>query len=159
MSSDKISLKESIRNNYVVWFSMLIGQVFFCAIALYLVKLRAMNIIQSNLNSILLYLVPAVAVVCIFTSFYIYKQRMVALKDITDLNQKITDYRSALIVRWALIEGPSFLAIVAYLLTGNYILLGVAAVIIAVFILIMPNQTKFEADLELGWQDKNDLVQ
>jgi len=79
-----------------------------------------------------------------------------ALKDEPGLSKKLADYRSALIVRWALVEGPSFFAIVSYLLTGNYLLLGFAIILIAIFILIMPSSSKLDSDLELSWQDKND---
>lgn len=158
MASDKMSLDENLRNNLVVWAAMLIGQVFFCAIAIYLVKYGAMNIEQTDLNEILLYIVPLIAVGCFSASYFLFKQRIIALKDIADLNTKIANYRSALILKWALLEGPSFFAIVAYLLTGNYLLLCVAVVIIIIFILTMPNQARFESDLELSWQDKNDIT-
>jgi hypothetical protein len=158
MNNEKISLEENIRNNFVVWVSMLIGQVFFCAIAVFLVNNGAMGIIDhSNLNEILIYIVPSIAIICIFSGFYIFKQRLLALKELTDINAKFTNYKSALIIRWALIEGPSFLAIVSYLLTGNYILLGIAVTIIVIFILFMPNKARTEADLELSWLDENKL--
>ena len=157
MSLENISLGENLRNNLIVWAAMLIGQVLFLAIAVYLVIYGGMNIAQPDINKILLFIVPLMAISCVFISFNIFKQRVVDLKDKLDLNTKLTDYRSALIVRWALVEGPSFFAIVSYLLTGNYILLGIAIILIMIFILVMPSQSKMEADLELSWQDKNDL--
>ncbi len=130
MTLEKNSLEENVRNNLVVWAAMLIGQVLFLTITVYLVKYGGMNIAQPDLNEILLYIVPLMAISCVFISFYIFKQRVIALKDKPDLNTKFIDYRSALIVRWALVEGPSFFAIVSYLLTRNYILLCIAIILI-----------------------------
>jgi hypothetical protein len=157
MASDKISLEENLRNNFVIWAALVIGQVFFCLISVYLVKYGEMKVDQPDLTKILLYIVPIMAIICVFSSSYIFKLRLIALKDKTDLNAKFIDYRSALIVRWALLEGPSFFAIVSYLLTGNYFLLSLSMLIIIFFILIMPNKARLEADLELGWQDENNL--
>lgn len=158
MTLNNISLDENIRNNFVLWIAMLIGQLFFAAISIYLVTSGAMKVDQLDLSKILLYIVPIIAIASVFTSNYIFKQRLNALKDQTDLNTKFVDYRSALIIRWALIEGPSFFAIISYLLTGNLILLGVGVILIIIFILFMPNRSNAEADLEISWQDKNELM-
>jgi len=156
MSSNEMSLGETLRNNLVVWAAMLVGQLFFVAIAVYMVKYGGMNKPQLELGDILLYIVPLISLISVFMSFYIFNQRLNALKDEPGLSKKLADYRSALIVRWALVEGPSFFAIVSYLLTGNYLLLGFAIILIAIFILIMPSSSKLDSDLELSWQDKND---
>lgn len=157
MISDKISLGENIRNNQVVWSALVIGQLFFGAVAVYLVNFGGVKVEIPDLNKSLLYIIPTIAIISVFGSSYIFKMRLVALKDKTDLNAKFLDYRSALIVRWALLEGPSFLAIVAFILTGNYLLLSIAALIILFFIFIMPSKSKLESDLELSWQEENDL--
>lgn len=158
MSTNKISLEENIRNNFVLWSAMLIGQLFFVAISVYLVTSGGMKTDGLYLTKPLLYIVPIMVLTSVLVSFYIFKQRLNSLKDQTDLAAKFVDYRSALIIRWALIEGPSFFAIVSYLLTGSYILLGIAIVLIIVFILIIPNRATAETDLEISWQDKNELM-
>lgn len=155
MSSNKISLQANLQSSLVIWSSLVLGQIFFGAISVYLVKYGGMNIDQPELYQILIYVVPIIAIVSVLLSFYIFNQRLVALKDKTDLNSKLFDYRSALIVRWALLEGPSFFAIVSYILTGNYILLSIAVVIIIIFILLMPNRARFEKELELNWEENN----
>ena len=75
-----------------------------------------------------------------------------------NLSEKLIDYRSALIVRYALLEGPSFFAIVVYMFTGELMFLGMAVLIILIFLFISPSVEKAGNDLELGQKEKQMLA-
>lgn len=60
------------------------------------------------------------------------------------------DYRSALIIKLALIDVPAFVTIVAYMLTGGNVLLGIAVILIIVFLIYTPNRNKLINELELN---------
>jgi hypothetical protein len=62
---------------------------------------------------------------------------------------KLVNYRAALIVKLALLEAPSFFTVIAYLLTGNYIYLGIVLILLIVFLLYTPTKEKLINELEL----------
>ncbi len=157
MTNENFSLNEAIKINLIIWAALIMGMLFFSAISIFLVTSGVMNVNQIEQFATLIYIVPSLAIICVFAGFFVFKQKLEAIREKTDVITKIAEYRAALIIRWALLEGAAFFSIVSYLLTGNYILLGIAVVIIIIFILIMPSRVRLETDLELSWQDKNDL--
>lgn len=140
----------------IVHLALVIGVVFFALVSVFL-QINGFGTLGELINNGLLLIIPLLALIGIFGSNFIFKKRLRKIVDKTNPNEKMEDYRSALILKFALIEGPSFFAIVAYLLTGNYIFLGTAVVLIIVFLIYTPSRTKFISDLELT-KDESDLI-
>jgi hypothetical protein len=86
----------------------------------------------------------------VFAGNYIFKKRISIIREKTNLREKMDDYRSALIVKWALIEGPAFLAVVAFMLTGDLIFFGIGVLLVIVFLVYTPSRNKFIKDLSLS---------
>lgn len=155
MTNENFSLNEAIKINLIIWAALIMGMLFFAAISIFIVTSGVMNVNQIEQFATLIYIVPSLAIICVYAGFFVFKQKLTAIREKTDMITKIAEYRTALIIRWALLEGAAFFSIVvSYLLTGNYILLGIAVVIIIIFILIIPSRVRLETDLELRWQDK-----
>jgi hypothetical protein len=89
----------------------------------------------------------------ITTSLIITKSRLGMIKEKNSLSEKLTDYRSVVIVKLALLEGPAFFAIVSYLLTADPLFLGIAAFMIVLFFINRPGREKLVQDLELSQKD------
>ena len=79
---------------------------------------------------------------------------MVELKG---LNKKLTGYQSALIVKLALIEGPAFFTVVAYLLTTNVLFPVIAVFLEVVMVLSAPRKDKLITDLNLSMKETSIL--
>jgi hypothetical protein len=54
-----------------------------------------------------------------------------------------------------LLEGPSFFAIVVYLLTGDYLFLGMSGLIMIVFFTLKPSAERAVNDMELHSEEAN----
>ena len=110
-------------------------------------------------NIAAVYLAIAVAV-----SYWLFGLRVQAAKQQISLSDKLNTYRSATIIRFALIEGTSLLTVVFYLLTGNLVLLGIASIGLVVLALHHPNPVKLKMDLDLSpaelarLEDETDMV-
>ena len=65
---------------------------------------------------------------------------MKTAKSRAGLSEKMEDYRSACIVKYALLEGPSLLAILSFLITGDIPFLGMTGFIIAIFLTMKPTK-------------------
>lgn len=152
-----ISIKEYIRANQVMFFALIMGQLFFAAFAVVLVQVKGMNIGKTNLDEVFMYLVPIITLTGILGGFMVFRSKLALIKENKDLLEKFAQYRSVLIMRWALFEGPSFISIIAYLITSNFVYLVIAGLIIGVFLMTIPSRETLEKDLERTWEEKNKL--
>lgn len=110
-------------------------------------------------NIAAVYLAIAVAL-----SYWLFGLRVQAAKQQISLSDKLNTYRSATIIRFALIEGSALLVVVFYLLTANLVLLGIAGIGLVVLALHHPNPVKLKMDLDLSpvelarLEDDTDMV-
>src|SRR3569833_2407158 len=97
------------------------------------------------------YVVVAVMVAGgIGASFAVFNSRLQVVKQKYSLTEKLQGYRAAVIMRYALLEGPGLFSIIVYFLTGDIRVLVATAVIIALMLYIRPSREKLIADLELS---------
>ena len=87
------------------------------------------------------------AIVFSFGGFFlgsaIFKKKVSAERDAsTDLISKLNGYRTAAIIRWALLEGAVLFALVCFLMVGNYAFLALALVFMVFLAVVGPNKTK-----------------
>ncbi|MBC7936548.1 MAG: hypothetical protein H7Y86_14455 [Rhizobacter sp.] len=136
----------------ILHFSLLIGQIVFAAIGYYLVYSKSMGSINLGENAKFVVIgVAAIGLIMVTLSFSMYKKKLAALKDSTQpANEKLLAYRAASIIRWAMLEAPVLIAIVGFMLTGNYNLLVVTGVILLLFISTKPTASKAAAELSIS---------
>ena len=70
------------------------------------------------------------------------------------LAEKLNQFRSAIIIRYATVEGPSLFGIVIYFLSGNFFYLLISALLIVYFLTLKPSKEKIEKDLNLDYKEK-----
>ena len=143
MITNKLTPREYFKTMFVIWLALIGGQVFFGIITFYLNNNGSYDPQEKNLKDIFTYLVPVFA-------FYGVKKRLSLSKSKTSLLQKLNDYRAALIIRYALLEGATFFSLVSYLMTGDQLFLYISISIIAIFIIIKPSIQNVINDLELN---------
>jgi hypothetical protein len=133
----------------VLHFALTTGITLFIVLAYFLEGAMAQGN-SETLASIFEYMVPALAFICIAAGNVVYKKRMNDIKTKNSLAEKLNDYRAAFILRDALLEGAALFAVIAYMLCGEWILLGVAILLLLIFIFIKPTKDKLIKDLELS---------
>ena len=89
----------------------------------------------------------------IFAGNMIFRKRLEQLVELKNLNEKLTGYQSALIVKYALIEGPAFFTVVAYLLTTNVLFPVIAVFLVVVMVLSAPRKDKLISDLNFSTKE------
>ncbi|WP_158657208.1 hypothetical protein [Maribacter cobaltidurans] len=77
-------------------------------------------------------------------------------KDVS-LENKLKTYQTASIIKYALLEGPAFFAIVAYSLTGNALPLVIAICLVLYLAVQRPNLHKLMDTLPLTSDEKRKL--
>lgn len=145
----------------IIFFALLAGQLFFAFVAFFIINFINGGFIKDiEINEFKYYIILLVAFLAI-SAFsagrFVFKNRLNAIKNITTLPEKIMAYRSVLIMQYAIIEGASFLSIVAFMLTGFMLLLGIAAILIIYFGTLIPSVTRTIKNLELNPGDEQKL--
>ena len=138
-------------------FSLLIGQLVFGAIGYYL---RYANIVSKiELGDKERYVVlgiAALALIIVVWAISLYKNKISAIKESAQApKQKLEAYRAANIVRWAMLEVPVLIAIIAFMLRGNYNFLILAAVIWLLFLSTRPSTAKVVSEIAVSEDDVN----
>ncbi len=158
MQIKPITSKEYFKGIRIVHFALVAGQVFFALITLFLLQVGKLDMEGQGLINVFIFILPLFVVAGIIASQVMFKIKLKEVKKKINLSEKLIDYRSALIVRYALLEGPSFFAIVVYMFTGELMFLGMAVLIILIFLFISPSVEKAGNDLELGQKEKQMLA-
>lgn len=104
------------------------------------------TVTDSQLASILQIAVLVAGVGGFGAGRYLYGTFSARSKAETMISQKLTHYRTALLISWAAIEGPGLFALVAYLLSGDQLFLAFFAMIFLVFVFTRPTVSKFQQD-------------
>jgi hypothetical protein len=154
MLSDSQKYKPEIRTFRLIHFAMVIGQFFFIAIVLFLVFTSKLEENNNDLNAVFICLVPFLAVVGLISSISTFRIRLRVARSEPVLIEKLTEYRSALIIRYAIIEGVSIFSIVISMVTGKLLYLGIAAILVLYFLALAPTAERVAHDLELTPDDK-----
>ena len=139
----------------ILHFSLLVGQLVFAAIAYYLHYSGVFTGIDLGDNlTIVLVIIAVNAVVLTVLAFTMYKKKLDGIRNANaPTGDKLIAYRAASLIRWAMLEAPVLLAIIAFLITGNINLLLVAGVILILFITTRPTAAKAAAELQLSESD------
>jgi hypothetical protein len=73
----------------------------------------------------------------------------------TDLVEKIMRYRSAKILSWAMIEAACLFALVATMLTSNYLYIAVVIFLLGYLFMLKPSKESLIRDLQLNTTESN----
>jgi RsiW-degrading membrane proteinase PrsW (M82 family) len=138
--------KEIIKSSLIIFYALLAGQIIFLLISLYLVTT---GIIKTNSELsliltiiILIFLSPLLIIGPIIYRKLISKQT----DNLKTLEQKLLLYRQGMIIKLAMVEGATIFSIVCFLITGNFLFVIIAILLISLFFLHKPTLEKFASD-------------
>jgi hypothetical protein len=146
MIAQKQTSKEYFRSIYIIYFAILLGQVMMAVVFVFLQMTGEFEGDKSFRNMFLL-IVPLVVIGTLIGSHVLFKNRLRIAVSQKSLSEIMTVYRSALIIRYVLLEASLPFALVAYLLTGDPLFLAIAGIVIVYFLLEKPGVKKAITDL------------
>ncbi len=147
------SIPQHHKVNNILFLAMLIGQLLFMAIAVFVVQNRNMGIPDKELDQIFIILVPVFGMTAMFISRFIYNKKIESIKNENDKLKKIIAYRASKIISWAIVESSVLFSLVIYLLTGNNVFIAVAVFLIGYFIMNRPSREQFKEVCNLSESD------
>lgn len=142
-----MSSNQTLKTMTIIHYTLMLGMVIF-GIIVYSLN-EKWELILSITDDIFFLVVPIVAVFGVLVGSYIFKTWLNAIDKSTSLNDQLTRYQTALIVKDALIEGPCLLGIIAALLSGNLYYFIIVIALIIYFYSQRPTLNGIEKDLNL----------
>lgn len=108
---------------------------------------------SKDIKQSMLFIVPVFFVGCLITSAMVFKNISRRAEGKEDIRQTLNIYRTATVIRYALLEAPSILAVVAYFLTNEIMYLAITGALILFLLILFPSKVRTMRDLSLSDDD------
>ena len=155
-TSDPAELKNQMRITNTIYYSLVTGLLIFFIVLMVLIQGKHSST-AKEVDTIFTIIVPVFGLMMMFISRMIYNQMLAKFDVNVALQQKITNYRTAKIISWAIIEGACFFALVATMLTSNYLYVAVFVFLFGYFFLMKPSKESLIRDMSLN-SEESDLI-
>ena len=155
-TSDPAELKNQMRITNTIYYSLVTGLLIFFIVLMVLIQGKHSST-AKEVDTIFTIIVPVFGLMMMFISRMIYNQMLAKFDVNVALLQKITNYRTAKIISWAMIEGACFFALVATMLTSNYLYVAVFVFLFGYFFLMKPSKESLIRDMSLN-SEESDLI-
>lgn len=143
-----------VRNINIIHMALIAGQAIF---AFVMFTQSQQTTIKLDKHDGFILTIPVFAIGSFFISSFLFKKLIAKTINVNDLNGKLANYQIAAIVRIALLESASLFAIVIYNLTGNFLFLLIAILLMIYGVIIRPTVETIADDLQLSYDEKMQL--
>jgi hypothetical protein len=129
----------------IIHLALVAGQVMFMIVCLAISDGTMISLTPGD--DVFFFVVPGLALMTLFAGNMVGQKLLENAKSQSSDEAKLSAYRAMLIIRYALFEGPSLLAIVAFMLSGNLYYIFISVVLILLLLMMRPSRSKIEMDL------------
>ena len=112
---------------------------------------------EMNSGDSFIYVVPIVAAIGYFASKSVFQNLINKPVPEDALKGRLARYQTATIIKYALLEVPTILALAAYLSSGNALYLVIALCLIVYFYTQRPTRKRVLSDLQLTREEQKEL--
>ena len=109
----------------------------------------------NSLDKVFTVIVPLFGLLMMVFSKLIYNKMVSGYLSGTDLVEKIMRYRTAKIISWAMVEAACLFALVATMLTSNYLYIAVVIFLLGYLFMLKPSKESMIHDLQLNTTESN----
>lgn len=153
----KQTSKEYLNSLSILHLALMAGQLMFAGVAYFLHQSGGFESPASELSPILKVLVPIFTSSAIVGSYFLFNFKVNASREKKLLLDKLVDYRIALVLKLAVLEGASLFSTMSYLLTKDLLFLAMTALVVVIFVFQRPTLNNIVSSLQLSSQDKQKL--
>ena len=148
-----------IRVLKILHLALMAGQLLFIVIMFSSVYFQRINTFTlANISGeILIAMIIIAALAYLFANSLFNKKLAIIRETNLDVPQKLENYRSANVIRWALIEAPVILCCIFFFVTGNYYILLIAVIMIFLFYSTRTGTEKTINDLQISLSDLDNV--
>ena len=157
MDSNKLTSRNYFKALSILNLALVSGTVLFGLLISVLILTTKASDNSIEFSGIFNYMVPAFVVIGIIGGNNLFKKTLNQSRENLDLdlnlNSKMTNYRSALIMKYALLEGPALFAIIAAFVSHQIGLMAYAGLLVLLLLYSRPNAKTTIAVLKLDQQE------
>lgn len=146
-------MKQTLTTLQILFLGLLMGPALLMAVSFILHQTGGFSPVLVHLDELLLLIVLMVGGASFIASRTVFEKQLAQARTKTDQSEQLDAYKTASILRYALLEAPAFLAAVLFLLSGSLTLLLVGVGILAYMVTIRPSQDAMMMDLGLTIRD------
>ena len=141
----------------IIHLALLGGQISFGVTAFVLDFTGFLDMSFIEQESMLMVAVTVLVFSSLLGSSFLFKTKLNGIRQKESLQAKLAAYRSLLIIKFALLEIPSFFALVCFILTGEVLFIGLAGLVVIAFVFNRPTRFTITKDLELSKKEQEVL--
>ena len=151
------SSKEYFKILNVIYIAIIFSQVIFAGIIFIIIYMGLFSSFAPDL------IIPFIIVALfslvggIVVGKIVFQNRLNIAKEKANLKDKMAEYRAAIVIRYAFLEGPTFFSLVSLLLTGYTLFLIVPGIVITFFLTIRPTPDRAVMELELNNEESQQV--
>lgn len=143
-----MKIKDFIKSLITIHMALVFG-VMILMITMYTIKEGSALLVNTS-EDVLVFIVPLIAFAGIAAAFLLPKKMILPLLEKETLREKLEGLRTVLLIKYAILEGPAILSIIAFYMTGNTLYLLIALVLVAVMYAERPTEDKISSTLQLS---------
>lgn len=155
-SSESADIKNQHKITNTIYYALILNLIVFFIVVMVIIQNRDVEA-GSELDSIFTFVVPLIGFLVMLLSRAIYNRMISNLDSGSNTLNKIAHFRKAKIISWALIEGGCFFALVASIITSNYLYIAVFILLFGYFIMLRPSGESLKRDMRLN-SEEIDLI-
>ncbi len=133
----------------LVYFALLTGQIIFGAVVYFIIPSGSVDV-SLGIRTTLLVVVATVALGAIAGTSVLFSARVERIRQQEDIGMRLRAYMTLNIIRYAVYEAPTLIALAGYTITASPLFLGIAVLLIAVFITLKPSLSRMSNDLGIA---------
>jgi hypothetical protein len=136
--------------------ALLLGQVVFCMLSIFLVYTKTWQAPLAELNNVLqVVCILFAAITCYIGIEVVFKKRIFAVRNSKSISatEKFTIYKKASLIQWACIEAAMLLSTICFLLVGNYAFIALSITLILLFAIMGASKQKLMLLLNIANQE------
>lgn len=134
----------------MIFYAILGGQIVFALLSYLITLSTTISTDFSFDNDMFTLIVPVVVAISLAAGNMVFKQLLNNIR--SGSGRSYPPYMSATIIRMALTEAPTLVALVAYIQSGNFLYFIVALFCIVIFISLRPTENRIKNDLQSAYE-------
>lgn len=156
-------VKAAVRALQILCTALIAGAALFAIIVSVLVKTgsgpsEATTAAMLEYKDIFVYASAGFGLILFWVARSAYKKKMATINHAGSLENKLNQYREAMIVYMGPLDGAALFSVVVLFLTGNLLVLIITALILAAMFTKFPLPKNLARELNLNWQEQQELL-
>ncbi len=156
-NDNSIIFKNYFQTLNIIFIALFSGQTIYFFVGLFMIQSGNIDGF-GGLNTIFMFITPIVVLSSILASKFIYAKQVTEFDKSLTLENKLVSYRTANIIKLALLEGANIFNISIMIITANYFFAALFIIIIVLFFFNRPTKEKFIMDYEVSADDALKLL-